>query len=204
MEETTYSMSFTVGALLYHESVTVADLYQELESWETVRDRVIEDNLLQIRTQRSSQRIYQEVSSRLKILSRSQLSLFQEGTQEERKYLLWLAICKRYRFIHDFAVEVIREKYLRLDLELSKDEYDIFYYDKAEWHPEVERIADRTRRNQRQMIFKMLRDAELLSSDGRIVPALLSPLLVEVIAEENPAHLAIFPVSAADIQGLLP
>lgn len=41
-----------------------------------------------------------------------------------------------------------------------------FFYDKAEWDPEVERIAESTRDKQRQVVFKILREAELLTSDN--------------------------------------
>jgi hypothetical protein len=29
----------------------------------------------------------------------------------EQRYLLWLAICRHYRFVGDFAVNVVREKF---------------------------------------------------------------------------------------------
>jgi hypothetical protein len=196
-------MSFTTGALLYREMLTVARLFAEMDDWEAVRERVIEDNLLQMRTLNTSKRVYREVASRLRRLSTAERRLLLEGTRPEKNYLLWLAVCKRYRFIHDFAVEVLREKYLRLELDLAYDEYDIFFYDKAEWHPEVEGVAESTRKKQRQFIFKMLREAELLSDNGRIIPALLTPRLVETIADDDAAHLAVFPVSELELQGWL-
>jgi hypothetical protein len=50
-----------------------------------------------------------------------------------------------HRFIHEFAVYVLHEKHLRLDLDLTYDDYDAFYNDKAEWHPEVENVTPATR-----------------------------------------------------------
>ena len=137
MVDTKYKMSFTSGALLYSESVKVAQLYSEMCDWSMVRESVIANNRLQMRTLNTSKRIYSEVSSRLKLLTPDQLNLFLQGSRDEQNFLLWLSICQRYRFIYDFAVEVIREKYLRLDLELSYRDYDIFFADKAEWFPEV-------------------------------------------------------------------
>ena len=43
-----------------------------------------------------------------------------EGTIQEQKQILWFAICKRYAFIREFAIEVLHEKYLRLDYELTE------------------------------------------------------------------------------------
>lgn len=195
-----YSMSFTTGALLYHESLIIAEQYAALGNWDSVRDKVIGDNLLQMRTLNAAKRIYREVASRLTRLTSDELDLLRTGSRQEQNYLLWLAVCKRYRFIYDFAVEILREKYLRLDFELSYQAYDTFFEDKAEWHPEVERVADSTRSKQRQVVFKMLREAELLSADNRILPAMVTPRLVAAIEADNPNHFTIFPLFAADVK----
>jgi hypothetical protein len=193
-------MSFTTGTLLHRESEVMTRLYCELGDWDAVREIVIAENRLQMRTLNASKRIFQEISSRLKWLTAPQLQLLLDGSYQEQNYLLWLAVCQRYRFIYDFAVEVIREKFLRLDFDLSYNDYDIFFNNKAEWHPEVERVADSTRKKQRQFIFKMLREAELLTADNRLLPVLLSPRLIRVIQEDDPAHFAIFPTRDAAIK----
>lgn len=195
-----YSLSFTTGALLRRESLTVLALYGECVDWDTVREQIIAGNLLQMRTLNASKRVFREVASRLKKLTPAQQNLLLPGSRPEQNHLLWLAICKRYRFIYDFAVEVIREKYLRLDLSLTYDEYDVYFYNKAEWHPEVEGVAESTREKQRQVIFKMMREAELLSQEDQILPALLTLRTIEVIADDSPAHLSIFPIAPAEIQ----
>jgi hypothetical protein len=197
---TPYSMSFTTGALLYPESLIVAGLYEELGDWTAVREKVVRDNRLQMRTRNASERICQEVISRLKLLASPELDLLTTGSHQEQNQLLWLAACKRYRFIHDFAVEVLREKFLRLDLELAPEEYDRFFHDKAEWHPEVARVAQATREKQRQVVFKMLREAGLLTQENHIAPAMLTPALVQAVGQNSPDCLAIYPVADSDIK----
>ena len=200
MVDTIYSMSFTTATLLYRESITLADLYAQQEDWRVVRGEVVEDNLLQMRTENASKRICREGISRLRQLTPDQLDIVRDGSRQDQVYVLWLAVCKRYRFIYEFASEVVREKYLRLDLQLSVDDYNAFFNAKAEWHPEVERVAPATRKKQRQFVFKMLREADLLSNEGTIQPALLSPRVIEAIAQDDPAHFAVFPVSDSDIK----
>jgi len=189
-------MSFTSATLLYRESLTVAEQYSQLADWDAARQQVISHNLLQMRTLNASKRIYREIASRLKLLTPEQLALLLEGNRPEQSQLLWLAICKRYRFIYDFAVEVIREKYLRLDLNLSYDDYNLYFNDKAEWHPEVARVTAATRKKGRQVVFKMLREAELLTNQNRLIPAMLTPPLIELIQQDDSAHFAIFPVAS--------
>jgi len=200
MVKDNYSMSFTSGALLYQESLIVAQLYEEIKDWDTVRERVLADNLLRMRTPNSSKRIFREVASRLKRLTPAQLALLRTGNQQEQRHLLWLAICKRYRFIYDFAVEVLREKFIRLDFALSYDAFDIFFNDKAEWRPEVAGVAESTRKKLRQVLFKILREANFLTQDNQMLPAVLSPQTLDVIVADDPAYLMAFPVPPAEIQ----
>jgi hypothetical protein len=199
-EQAKYSMSFTSGTLLYGESLIVANLHTDHIDWKQVRDQVVADNLLQMRTRNASKRICSEIVSRLKLLTPDQLMLLREGSRLDQTAILWLAVCKRYRFIYDFAVEIIHEKYLRLDLALAHADYDIYFDNKAEWHPEVERISEETRQKGRQVVFKMLREAGLLSGDQQIIPALLSPAVIEAIAADNPADFAVFPIPDTLIQ----
>lgn len=204
MVHTKFSMSFTTGTLLYRASVTIAELYDDMRDWNAVRDKVIAENRLQMRTLNASKRICREVTSRLKLLTPAQMEIVREGSRQEQHYVLWLALCKRYRFIYDFAVEVVREKYLRLDFDLSYDDYDAFFNAKAEWHPEVERVTDTTRKKQRQFVFKMMREAEVLSEHHHIIPAMLTPRLVEAVGQDDLAHLAVFPVSDIDVRQWAP
>ncbi len=194
-----YSMSFTTGALFARQSMVVAELFGELGNWNDVRNQVIAENRLQMRTRNASQRICREIISRLKQLTPTEQKIVISGSQQDQRYVLWLAVCKRYRFIYDFAVDVMREKFLRLDLHLAYDDYDIFFHRKAEWHPEVERVAPATRRKQRQLVFKMMVEAELLSPGQQIVPALLSTHVVDAIRGDDSAHFAVFPVTELDV-----
>lgn len=196
MTANTYSMSFTSAALLRRESLLVAELYDETGNWDVVRDRVLADNLLQTRTLNTSKRLFSEIVARLKCLKPPETALLLSGTLDEQGYLLWLAVCRRYRFIYDFAVAVVREKFLRMDYRLAPEDYGAFFNAKAQQHPEVDRVARATFQKQRQFLFKMMREAGILSPDHQILPALLSHPLVSAI---DRADLAIFPVADLDI-----
>lgn len=199
MAQLTYSMSFTSATLLPRESSLVARLYADLGDWAAVRDQVIAGNLLQMRTLNASKRICQEVISRLKPLTDVQRQLLLDGSRQEQGYILWLAVCKRYAFIRDFAVEVVHDQFLVYDLHLHPDAYDRFFQRKAEWHPEVERVSIETRKKQRQVVTKMLREAELLNQDNQILPVLLTPRLVDAIRGDSPAHFAVYPVAVEQV-----
>ena len=135
-----YRMSFTVGGLFYQEAVSAVDLYIKNKDWAKVREEILKTNLFQTRTINSLERICREVLSRLKLLSSEQLKIIQDGSRQEQLQMLWIAVCKRYGFIHDFAIEVIREKFLLMDHALTEEDYTIFFDTKAEWHEELEKL----------------------------------------------------------------
>lgn len=189
-----YSLSFTTAALLQSESVRMASLYVQFQDWEGVRQQVLEENLLQARTQNTLIRVCREIISRLKTLSDEEIELLSEGSTIDQQLLLWIAICRRYRFIGDFAREVLRERYLSLNLTLSYAEYDSFFNRKAEWHDELEEIASSTHRKLRQMLFKTLREAGLLTENEQVVPAMLSYSLRNVIVQSDSKSLEFLPL----------
>jgi len=202
MNKDRYSMSFTTGSLFHGEAVKLAALYLELGDWNSVRDKVIAENLLQSRTLNTLKRVCSEVISRLKTLSPAALEFLIDGNPQEQGYLLWVAVCRRYRFIADFAVEVLRERYITLKTDLSFDDFDSFFNRKSEWHAELDEIRPTTRSKLRQILFKMLREADLLTANNMINAAMLSPGLLDAITQDSRRDILYFPVFESDLRGM--
>jgi hypothetical protein len=199
MNQEKYIVSFTTGSLFHHESVTLAGLYLEHGHWKAVRDMVIKENILQARTLTSLERVCREIISRLKTLNTEELAFLTRASHQEQGYLLWLAICRRYRFIADFAIEVVRERYITLKADLTHEVFDSFFNHKSDWHPELEKIQPSTRKKLRQVLFRMLSEADLLTADNMIAPAMLSPELITLISRGNRQELSFFPAFESDI-----
>lgn len=202
MSDVRYSMSFTTGGLFRNESLKLIALYLDLGDWNAVRDNVSANNILQARTLNSLRRISSEIISRLKTLSPGEIKLFTGLSPQEQSYLLWLAVCRRYRFIADFAVEVLRERYISLKNDLSYEDFDSFFNRKSEWHAELDDIRPVTRHKLRQVLFKMLREADLLTSKNIIIPAVLSPDIIRAIPVENRQDISCFPVFESDLKDI--
>lgn len=195
-------MSFTAGSLFRRESVELATLYLDLDDWSSVRDKVIAENLLQTRTLNTLKRVCREIISRLRTLSPSELAFLVEASHQEQAYLLWIAVCRRYRFIADFAVEVLRERYITLKNYLIYEDFDSFFNRKSEWHLELDEITPATRAKLRQVLFKMLREADLLTANNMIHAAMLSPRLLKLIHQGNRKEILYFPVFESDVKGM--
>jgi len=203
MNSVRYKMSFSTGGLFYHESVKLAALYLELGDWLLVRETTLNNNLLQTRTLSSSKRICREVISRLKPLNHAELELLIEGNHQEQSYLLWLAVCRQYRFIAEFATEVLHERYITLKSDLNPEDFVTFFNRKSEWNSELDDIRQTTLDRLRQVLFKMLREADLLATNGAIIPAMPSPRLLALISRGKPEEVLYFPIFESDLKGML-
>ncbi|MBC8421195.1 MAG: DUF1819 family protein [Desulfobacterales bacterium] len=200
MLQNNYNMSFTTGGLFYNDSLEALGLYLTLKDWKIVRERMLSDNLLQSRTRSSAIRINREICLRLATLTEKQLRLLESGLAQEQRYLLWIAVCKRYSLICEFMEEVVRDKFLRMDLQISPTDYDIFFAEKAETHSELDRLSASTRAKLRQVLFKIMREAEVISKDNMILLSLPTKDLIEVLADDDPRMLAMLPVTDTDIK----
>jgi hypothetical protein len=195
-----YTLSFTTGGLFHRESITLAMLFFELNDWDTVRDQVLSENLLQSRTLNTSKRQCREIISRLKTLGSQELDLLIRGSNQEQTAVLWLAVCRRYTFIADFAVEVLRERHITCKMDLNHEDFDSFFYRKSEWHTEMDEITPTTRNKLRQVLFKMLREAGLITAKNKINAAIFSKRFLYMTQQGNPREFLYFPVFESDLK----
>jgi hypothetical protein len=189
-----YRLSFIAVSLSISESVNIAEVYLKCDDWVETKKIVKETNLLQSRTKSRTTRVLAEITLRLQSLSAEQLNLLVAGSLAEQKHLLWFAICKTYDFIKEFAVEVLREKFLSRNMKLMELDYDAFFNRRADWNEGLENITTLTRKKMKQIVFRMLREADLLTEDNTILRAMLSSRLLEVLKPDAPLGFEIFPV----------
>ncbi|GGE43160.1 hypothetical protein GCM10007421_16720 [Halopseudomonas oceani] len=194
-----YRLSFTTGGLFIQESPMVAELFLLSRDWQSTRDQVREQNLLQVRTAAAAMRISKEIVARLELLDVGELEALVEGNRKDLGYLLWAACARRYAFIREFATEVVREHLLVRRRTLSPVDFDSFWSRKALWHAELDQIAESTQKKLKQNLFRMLREADLLSESMQIQPALLSPALAQLLAEKGKEELLIYPATDQEI-----
>ena len=194
MVEAAYKLSFTAGGLLVAESMIVAEEYARTGNWIQTNETVRNENLLRARTASAGDRLLREVRSRLGSLTEGQFARLRSGSNADQRQLLWLAACKRYRLLYEFACEVIRTKFLQHDVRLRPGEFAAFLEAKSVWHPEIDKCSDSTRAKLAQVALRMLREAEILSADNVIQPVLLGAEVVQVLRADAIEHLNVFPI----------
>lgn len=195
-----YRLSFTTGGIFLQEAPLVVERYLALRDWAQTLAQMCSQNLLQVRTASAGLRIGKELVARLECLDDSELEEILDASSRDRGYLLWAAACRRYTFIHDFAVEVLREHYLLMRRQISFGDYDTFYNAKALWHTELDEIAPSTQLKLRQNLFRMMREADLISDQQRIQTAIFNPRVAQLLARRGRAELNIFPATDNEIQ----
>ncbi len=188
-----YTMSYTACSLVCAETKKVAELYLEERDWKKVAKIAFDTNLLQYRTQNALKRTLSEIISRLKKLPEEALLILVNGTPYEQNQILWLAVCLRYSFIYDFAIEVVKEKYNLMQSKITQLDYDAFFNSKLNWHDELDKLTDSTRYKLKQILFKMLKEAEIVDSDNCILTTFVSPRVIEIINNYDSKYLGIFP-----------
>ncbi|AYN23712.1 hypothetical protein CNCMI4602_0859 [Bifidobacterium animalis subsp. animalis] len=196
-QDARYRLSFTVGGLLATQSVVCARYFlsrhpqmdtltvQTGAAIVSIRDEIVDINALAIRTASANKRITAEVCKRLSTLSYEELGFLasDRSSPQDRRYLLWIAMCRYYLFVGEFASEVLRERFL-LGETISLADYDRFVLNKALWHPELESVSTATASKLRGNVFKAMREAELIEGGPRgacaIVPAVPGHTLSEM------------------------
>lgn len=197
-ESGVYGFSFIAGGLLVNELATVAGVYQQEHHWGQTALRSDAENLLQARTQGSQRRIFNEVRNRLQALTTDQMELLVSGTASEQTAVAWLAVCKAYRIVREFAEEVVRERFVTLGMTVDGSDFDRFLDSKSAWDPHLNELTDSTREKARTVTMRMLREAGIVSDDSFILPTLLSEQVIAVIVADEPSLYRVFPISDQD------
>lgn len=190
-----YALSFTSGGLLAREAVLLAPVYLSERDWVTVRHSSIEQNLLQARTTSSSVRVTRETIQRLSVFNENELHLLVDSSHTERNHMMWVAACRRYKLIGDFAEEVLRERFLLLTPTLDHEDFDRFITGKSLWHPEINELKPSTLAKLRQTLFRMMHEAGLLSEDNEIIPAVVSGRVRDALTAREPSDIRFLPTT---------
>jgi len=149
----------------------------------------------------TGKRMLIEFKKRLGTLTPDQLSMLVHGDLRSQKQLALLAVCKAYPFIRDFILEVVREKALVFDMQLTDGEYLTFARRKAELHPELDEVTPITLNKMRQVVMKVLEESGLIDSVRKkvIQQQVLVPDLVRCISADSPDWLKLYLLKERDI-----
>lgn len=137
-----YRLSFTVGGLLASQGRALAEMYlnhlnhaggdaecssqtEVGKSIAAIRQQAIEENVLAIRTDSANRRVVAETTRRLSALTVGELAYLAgpDSSTSDREALMWIAMCRYYAIVGEFAGEVLKKHYLVGNLHLDFEDY---------------------------------------------------------------------------------
>lgn len=186
-------MSFGTGGLFVNESAAIAALHKPELSWEETVVRAREAGTFPVRKESSAKRTIREIAHRLRCLDEEELRLLVDGVRDDQQALLWLATCRAYRFIGEFAEEVVCDRFKAFRTDLSYDDFDAFFARKSEQSRKLAEISEKTRAKLRAVLFRLMRESGILTSDDRIVGSMLSPRVKMLIESKGKGEIRFFP-----------
>ena len=179
-KKTKYRLSFGTGNAYINESNLILKKYLENKDWKETEKYIIENNILQTNTFSSAKRVFREISLRLKSLSNEEQEFFIRSNYVDQSILIWISICRTYKFIGDFSSMIISEKFSSYQIELDYNDFNYFYEQQKVFYEELNSLKDSTRKKLRQVFFKIMKDLNIISKIKKITPLLPSKEIKEI------------------------
>lgn len=194
IETEKYGFSFTASSLRLNEMILVASAIVEKRELDYIND-------LGGGKSTTGKRMLMEFEKRISNLTPRQTDILVNGDFLSQKQIAFLSTCKTYLFIRDFVVEVLREKILVFDYQITEGDYISFYRRKLDLHPEMDTLTDITQKKIKQVTFKILEQAGIIDSikSKVIQPQIIDRKVIDAIVSDNLNWLKILFISDMDI-----
>ena len=191
-----YRLSFTAASLRLQEMSEFAREYCEKGLEVITKESIIRGG-----NERTAVREFREIKFRINTLTDRQIEILAYGDMLSQKQIALLSMCKLYAFIRDFIVEVLRNKALVFDYQLTEGEYVTFFRRKSEEHRELEEMAESTAKKIKQVTYKVLEQAGMIDNvkSKTIIPQIVEPQVINAILEDDTEWLKIFLLSDPEI-----
>lgn len=119
-----YILSFTVGGLFLFEGIALAKLRAAGSSWAEVRHAVPAGVFVARGGASSVKRIRNEVVGRLTRLTDPEITHLASAGMTDARTLMWVAACRKYRILAEFAREVLDERLRTFQPEIRVTDFD--------------------------------------------------------------------------------
>lgn len=127
--------------------------YDAISNYEIKRDR-----------EATRRRALFELKLRLKQLSNKEIQFLMGARTENQKLIAFLANVRSYRILREFLEEVVYDKIMVFDNQLSYRDFNNFMYNKTLTYKELESVSEVMIKKIRSFIFKILEQAGLIDS----------------------------------------
>jgi hypothetical protein len=185
-----YSGGFTAEHLYRNEMKIIVHLQLQGLSKEEIKKKVFEENLLHCRSEAAIKDLFPRVYRRAEVLDQQLKFFLIHGARSDQNALLLYAFLKRFSFPRDFVLEVIHYNMKKFKSTVTEGNIRTFFEEKEQQYEQVRNWTDKTKYKLKQVMLKIIVDAELLKKNGNeyeIKPIPLSRELRDYV-ERNPNY----------------
>ncbi|MFH1935816.1 MAG: DUF1819 family protein [Pseudomonadota bacterium] len=154
-----YKADITAGSLKVAESRIVAGLLLRKVNADGWEKAIIEDNVLQTRSEATAIRIGRLIRKRLELMNPDLWRLVRDGTGTVATHAVLAAAVKHSQLLGDFLDLVVREQYRLFNTALSNKLWDDFLDDCRGHDPDMPIWNESTRKRLRSSVFQILTQA---------------------------------------------
>jgi hypothetical protein len=151
-----YKADITAGSLKVAESRIVARLLLRKVNADGWEKAIIEDNVLQTRSEATAIRIGRLIRKRLELMNPDFWRLVRDGTGTVATHAVLAAAVKHSPLLGDFLDLVVREQYRLFNTALSNKLWDEYLYDCRGRYPDMPIWNESTRKRLQSSIFQIL------------------------------------------------
>lgn len=190
-----YRLSFGTGGFHLKEAIGLARIFLDEGDWDRALSKALAEGIFPSRRESTAKRMLREIGHKVRELDAQELEWFVAGDRDEQAALLWVATCRAYRFVAEFADEVVCRHHKSYIPDVSYDDFDAFFERKAEWADELLHTTISTRHKLRAVLFRLMREADIISSENRINSVVLSAQLDNYWQVKGSSTLSVFPLA---------
>lgn len=154
-----YKADITAGSLKVAESRIVARLLLRKVNADGWEKAIIEDNVLQTRSEATAIRIGRLIRKRLELMNPDLWRLVRDGTGTVATHAVLAAAVKHSPLLGDFLDLVVREQYRLFNTALSNKLWDEYLDDCRGRDPDMPIWNESTRKRLRSSVFQILAQA---------------------------------------------
>ena len=154
-----YKADITAGSLKVAESRIVAGLLLRKVNADGWEKAIIEDNVLQTRSEATAIRIGRLIRKRLELMNPDLWRLVRDGTGTVATHAVLAAAVKHSPLLGDFLDLVVREQYRLFNTALSNKLWDEYLYDCRGRDPDMPIWNESTRKRLQSSVFQILAQA---------------------------------------------
>ena len=181
-----YKSSITREQFLYFETRMIAKLKCEGLSDEDIMETAIEENLLQMPTEKSIRSLTNGILNKLNANNAKTIDLIANASTDIAKQANLYAMMNYNRLVWDLMVTVIAKKYELFDMSFGKKDINIFFSNLQEHNPLVAEWSESTLEKIRSVLIKILVETEYLDDikSENLNPVYLHDELKDIIIED--------------------